>query len=246
MAVKNANVPEDTSKDEGIWFNYPFYTIPSEVVAMRTLNKQPTSPYIAGFKGYRVLKNQTAYRIIMPAAEFGDCAHFLENWVRDSTPECRYMTSPKLFPGAFLMDILAACMKAGDFMAKRNMLRNDIKLHNILLAQDSDATLKEFASDGDGNANGWGIKPLFADFGWAKSIESKRFRYPKDLLWYGTPGMRPPEQVQPSGRCGRSIVERLEGHPVHIGEKAMVFSIAASIFMVSLCCRARWASSMHC
>ena len=67
----------------------------------------------------------------------------------------------------------------------------------------------------------------------ARPIHSNKFSNPDDLLRKGTPGFRPPEQVlNPDTPADEDRVSCAPGK--EIGEKAMVFSFAASVFRVSL------------
>lgn len=67
----------------------------------------------------------------------------------------------------------------------------------------------------------------------ARPIKSEKFPKEDTFLDWGTDGYRPPEQVSSMDSRKNSLVEAA-GWKVRIGEKAMVFSFAATMFKVSL------------
>jgi serine/threonine protein kinase len=159
--------------------------------------------------------SMATYRVYMPPAEFGDGLNFVGKWRRDNLGDRLEETANvESVPATFLLDMLAAMLTGGQHMHSRNVQHNDIKLGNILFVADTEMLpmvdfvhrdpadnidvggwlADQYANDAM-NSDGWGIRPVFTDFGLSMPEQSTAFTNPEDLLW-GTPGTIPPEQVR--------------------------------------------------
>ena len=246
--------------DAVLWPDWPQRIAPSEVVAMRTLNRYPACPYIVKYLGWRHYPAaMTTYRVAMPAAELGDAYEGLLKWSAKDD-EGRRLTHPnqtgRPFPSIFLFDLLAAWMTAGQHMHGRNVMHCDLKLENILMEiDDGNSAMTEFApspsqqqqrigklQDRDQQAGpsadkvGWGFKPIITDLGCARPQRSDRFSNPEDFINWGTPGYLPAEQVHDGvgGTTRHSLTSHYHDEDeVYLTQKATVYAIAATMFRVS-------------
>lgn len=128
----------------------------------------------------------------------------------------------KRMPEAFYMDIFAALLTAAKFMRSRNVWHNDIKPPNILIDLDPDKSLGQFARAAQRPIH-WPLRPILIDLGTLKPIHSDVFTSPDDFVRGGSRGVRPPEHLKDA--LGAQLIPE-----ARLGEKAMVFSCAASIF----------------
>lgn len=241
MAVKQVVTDERhwAGEENYMWFDWPTWTLPSEVVAHRILSGK--NPSLVGYKGWRMYApEKRTYRIGLALGEYGDMAKFVQHLC--TTEDGDGMKEPHeitRMPVPFFLDMLACVMSAAQKMYAENMLHNDIKLANILLARDVDgAGMKDWLHADDAAAStGWGVKPLLTDFGNARPVHCQMYANPSDLLGMGTDGCRPPEQVigsfDPATRTAYSILNHAQSNHRAIDEKAMVFSVAAAFFVVS-------------
>lgn len=224
-----------------LWPNYPDKAVPCEVVALRVLNKPPACSYVVTYRGFRMYPdNMATYRVYMPPAEFGSGWSFLIKWCHDDAGiQLQETESVKAVPATFLLDMLAAMLTAGKHMHERNVLHNDIKLPNILfVADDGKSPMVGFAqTDAPMDANdvmnpdGWGIHPVFTDFGLSLPEKSTAFRNPEDLIT-GTKGTLPPEQKLHEPPPPLTLI--IDAEERRVSEKSMVFGIAATFFQVRI------------
>lgn len=215
LAIKSTYSGPTASPTE--WYSWPLRTIPSEIAAMRTVNKEPTNPFVIKYMGHRMFDNERAFRFAMPFAEFGSMGGALYQWAH-LNPDGR-------LPKAFLLDCFAALATACKLLVDRNMLHNDLKHINFVMVADPDGDMCQFAHEADTKTKGWGVKPVLIDFGLALPIRSDAFKNPMDMIGRGTTGWRPPEQTKNPGKT-----ESLPLPGVEVGEKAMVFGLGATMF----------------